>query len=102
VSSTPWVEANFKETQLEALYPGQNAQVRIDAFPGRVLQGRVVSIAPASGARFSLLPPENATGNFTKVVQRVTVRIALDPRIDPAVKAKLVPGLSANVRVHRR
>jgi len=102
VSSTPWVEANFKETQLEALYPGQNAQVRLDAYPGRVLQGRVVSIAPASGARFSLLPPENATGNFTKVVQRVTVRIALDPRIDPAMKAKLVPGLSANVRVHRR
>ncbi len=102
VSSTPWVEANFKETQLAALYPGQSAEVRIDAFPGRVLQGRVVSIAPASGARFALLPPENATGNFTKVVQRVTTRIALDPRIDPAIKAKLVPGLSANVRVRRR
>ncbi|MCX5948204.1 MAG: HlyD family secretion protein, partial [Cyanobacteria bacterium] len=66
VSSTPWVEANFKETQLQALYPGQSAEVRLDAFPGRVLQGRVVSIAPASGARFALLPPENATGNFTK------------------------------------
>ena len=102
VSSTPWVEANFKETQLEALYPGQSAEVRIDAFPGRVLQGRVVSIAPASGARFALLPPENATGNFTKVVQRVTTRIALDPRIDPAIKAQLVPGLSANVRVRRK
>jgi len=102
VSSTPWVEANFKETQLQALYPGQNAEVRLDAFPGRVLQGKVVSIAPASGARFALLPPENATGNFTKVVQRVTTRIALDPRIDPAIKTKLVPGLSANVRVRRR
>ena len=102
VGSTPWVEANFKETQLQALYPGQSAEVRLDAFPGRVLQGRVVSLAPASGARFALLPPENATGNFTKVVQRVTVRIALDPRIDPAIKAQLVPGLSANVRVQRR
>jgi membrane fusion protein (multidrug efflux system) len=102
VSSTPWVEANFKETQLQALYPGQSAEVRLDAFPGRVLPGRVVSLAPASGARFALLPPENATGNFTKVVQRVTVRIALDPRIDPAIKAQLVPGLSANVRVQRR
>ncbi|MFZ0408302.1 MAG: HlyD family secretion protein [Cyanobium sp.] len=102
VSTTPWVEANFKETQLQGLYRGQNAEVRIDAFPGRVLQGRVVSIAPASGARFALLPPENATGNFTKVVQRVTARIALDPRIDPAMKAQLVPGLSANVRVRRK
>ncbi len=102
VSSTPWVEANFKETQLQALYPGQSAEVRLDAFPGQLLPGRVLSIAPASGARFALLPPENATGNFTKVVQRVTVRIALDPRIDPAIKAKLVPGLSANVRVQRR
>ncbi len=102
VGSTPWVEAHFKETQLQALYPGQSAEVRLDAFPGRVLPGRVVSLAPASGARFALLPPENATGNFTKVVQRVTVRIALDPRIDPAIKAQLVPGLSANVRVQRR
>jgi len=102
VSSTPWVEANFKETQLEALHTGQSAEVRLDAFPGRVLQGRVMSIAPASGARFALLPPENATGNFTKVVQRVTTRIALDPHIDPAVKAQLVPGLSANVRVRRK
>lgn len=102
VSTTPWVEAHFKETQLNALYPGQPAEVRLDAFPDRVLRGHIVSLAPASGARFALLPPENATGNFTKVVQRVTARIALDPGIAPALRQRLVPGLSATVSVRRR
>lgn len=102
VSNTPWVEAHFKETQLDALYRGQPAEVRIDAFPGRVLHGRVVSLAPASGARFALLPPDNATGNFTKVVQRVTARIALEQGIDADLRQRLVPGLSASVSVRRR
>jgi membrane fusion protein (multidrug efflux system) len=102
VSNIPWVEANFKETQLQALYPGQPAEVRLDAFPGTVLHGHVVSLAPASGSRFALLPPDNATGNFTKVVQRVSVRVALDPGLDPALEKRLVPGLSATVRVRRR
>lgn len=102
VSTVPWVEANFKETQLKALYPGQPAEVRLDAFPGTMLRGHVVSLAPASGSRFALLPPDNATGNFTKVVQRVSVRIALDQVNDPALQRRLVPGLSATVSVRRR
>jgi len=100
VSSQPWVEAHFKETQLEALRPGQRAEVWIDAFPGQRFQGRVLSVAPASGSRFALLPPDNATGNFTKVVQRVTARIALDP-LPSTFATRLVPGLSATVRVRR-
>ena len=100
VAPHPWVEANFKETQLEALRPGQAAEVSIDAFPGRAFRGHVVSVAPAAGSRFALLPPDNATGNFTKVVQRVTARIALDS-IPSDLEQRLVPGLSATVRVHR-
>jgi membrane fusion protein (multidrug efflux system) len=96
----PWVEANFKETQLEALRPGQVAQVWIDAFPGRQFHGHVVSVAPAAGARFALLPPDNATGNFTKVVQRVTARISLD-EVPAPMAQRLVPGLSATVQVRR-
>ena len=106
VSTTPWVEAHFKETQLDALYPGQPAEVRIDAFPGRRFSGRIVSLAPASGARFALLPPDNATGNFTKVVQRITARITLDGAphggLDAELRRRLVPGLSASVSVRRR
>jgi membrane fusion protein, multidrug efflux system len=101
VAPRPWVEAHFKETQLQALRPGQPAEVRIDAFPDQSLRGHVLSVAPASGARFALLPPDNATGNFTKVVQRVTARIALD-QVPPALAPRLVPGLSATVRVRRR
>ena len=100
VAPHPWVEANFKETQLEALRPGQRAEVSIDAFPGRPFHGHVLSVAPAAGSRFALLPPDNATGNFTKVVQRVTARIALDD-VPPALAPELVPGLSATVRVRR-
>ncbi len=99
VDTQPWVEANFKETQLTALRLGQAAEVRLDAFPDRVFKGRITGLAPASGARFTLLPPDNATGNFTKVVQRITARIALDPKQTKGLR--LVPGLSANVRVRR-
>jgi membrane fusion protein (multidrug efflux system) len=100
VGPQPWVEANFKETQLAALFPGQAAEVNLDAYPGRRLRGHVLSVAPASGARFALLPPDNATGNFTKVVQRVAARIALDD-VPAALVPRLVPGLSATVRVRR-
>jgi membrane fusion protein (multidrug efflux system) len=90
------VEANFKETQLDALRPGQPAEISIDAFPGTLLHGHVLSVAPASGARFALLPPDNATGNFTKVVQRITARVSLE-NVPAALQGRLVPGLSATL-----
>jgi membrane fusion protein (multidrug efflux system) len=74
---TAYVEANYKETQLDRIRPGQPADVAVDAASGRVYHGEVESIAPASGSQYSLLPPENATGNFTKIVQRVPVRIRI-------------------------
>ena len=88
-----WVTANFKETQLTDMRPGQPAEVEVDAYPSRSLHGHVDSIQAGSGARFSLLPPENATGNFVKVVQRVPVKIALDEQ--PNVQEVLGPGMSA-------
>lgn len=93
-----WVEANFKETQLTRMVPGQPATVRLDAYPGVEVTGRVESLAPASGALFSLLPPENASGNFTKVVQRVPVKIVLPA--DNALVGRLRPGLSVVVSVN--
>ncbi len=92
-----YVTANFKETQLTRMRPGQRAEVSVDAYPDRPLEGWVESFAPGSGAEFSLLPPENATGNFTKIVQRVPVRIAL-PK-DGAIVPLLRPGLSVVVTV---
>ena len=87
-----WVTANFKETQLTNMRPGQAAIIKVDAYGGREFKGHVDSIAAATGARFSLLPPENATGNYVKVVQRVPVKIVLDPGQDP--DHLLRPGLS--------
>src|SRR5262249_28059435 len=78
VHTTPWVQANYKETQLTNMRPGDAAEVRLDAFPGHVLKGKVIEISPASGSQFALLPPDNATGNYTKVVQRVPVKIVFD------------------------
>ncbi len=95
-----YVVANFKETQLALMRPGQPVSLTFDALPGRTLRGFIESFAPASGALFSLLPPENATGNFTKIVQRVPVRIALAP--DETLRAQLRPGLSAVVEVDTR
>ena len=92
-----WVQANYKETQLRHMRPGDPAEIRVDAFPGLVLRGKVEQVAPASGSQFALLPPDNATGNFTKIVQRVPVKIVLDPDQSPA--AQLRPGLSAIVTV---
>ncbi len=87
-----WVIANYRETQMTHIRIGQSAQVTVDAFPGVVLHGHVDSWSPASGADFSLLPPDNATGNFTKVVQRIPVKIVLEP--DPHVADLLRPGMS--------
>jgi membrane fusion protein (multidrug efflux system) len=87
-----WVVANYKETQMTRVRLGQSAQITVDTFPGVVLHGHVDSWSPASGAQFSLLPPDNATGNFTKVVQRIPVKIVLDR--DPAVDDLLRPGMS--------
>jgi membrane fusion protein, multidrug efflux system len=100
VDVTKWVQANYRETQLTHVKVGDPADVRIDAYPGTVIRGHVVEIAPASGSQFALLPPDNATGNFTKVVQRVSVKIALD---DTTLAEKLRPGLSviATVRTRR-
>src|SRR5439155_24035148 len=87
-----WVTANFKETELTRLRPGQSATIRADAYGGREFKGKVDSIAAATGARFSLLPPENATGNYVKVVQRVPVKIVLEGGQDP--DHLLRPGMS--------
>jgi membrane fusion protein (multidrug efflux system) len=97
-----WVVANFKEVQLQDLYAGQKATIRIDAFPGRDLPGRIDSFSPASGAQFSLLPPDNATGNFTKIVQRVPVKITFDPDALGSLAGRIAPGLSALVEIDLR
>jgi membrane fusion protein, multidrug efflux system len=95
-----WITANFKETQLQHVRPGQRVTVKVDAIGGREFKGTVDSIAAATGARFALLPPENATGNYVKVVQRVPVKILLDPGQDP--EHLLRPGLSAEPTVYTR
>jgi membrane fusion protein (multidrug efflux system) len=86
-----WVQANYRETQLRNIREGDRAEIRVDAFPGLTLKGRVAQIAPASGSQFALLPPDNATGNFTKVTQRVPVKIVLD---ENRASDRLRPGLS--------
>jgi len=99
VENVRWVAANFRETQLTNIKIGDPAEIRVDVYPGQVIKGRVLEIAPASGSQFALLPPDNATGNFTKVVQRVPVKIALD---DSSLTSQLRPGLSAVVTVRTR
>jgi membrane fusion protein (multidrug efflux system) len=93
-----WIEANYKETQLTNMRRGDAADIRIDTFPGVVLHGKVAEISPASGSQFALLPPDNATGNFTKVVQRIPVKIVLDA--GHPLQDRLRPGFSAVVTVH--
>ena len=87
-----WIVANFKETQLTHVRPGQRVKISVDTYPGEVFTGTVDSIQAGTGARFSLLPPENATGNFVKVVQRIPVKILLDKHSNPSM---LRPGMSA-------
>jgi membrane fusion protein (multidrug efflux system) len=90
-----WVVANLKETEVRDVKPGDRVNIQVDSYPGRAFWGTVESLSPASGARFSLLPPDNATGNFTKVVQRIPVRIRIDGTQDP--RHVLRPGMSVNV-----
>lgn len=95
-----WVVANLKETQIEHVRRGEAATIRADSYPGRVFHGRVDDLSPATGSKFSLLPPDNATGNFVKVVQRVPVKIVLDGGNDGA--APLRPGMSVQVSIRTR
>jgi membrane fusion protein (multidrug efflux system) len=92
VENTIWVQANYKETQLTNVAKGDAAEITVDSFPGVVLRGHVEEIAPASGSQFALLPPDNATGNYTKIAQRIPVKIALDA--NPAMTGRLRPGMS--------
>jgi membrane fusion protein (multidrug efflux system) len=98
VKGDVWIQANYKETQLTNIRQGDVAEIKVDAFPGVVLHGKVVEIAPASGSQFALLPPDNATGNFTKVVQRLPVKIVLDP--GHPLQGELRPGFSVVVTIH--
>ena len=95
-----WVDANFKESQLAGLHPGQSVAIYADVLPGQPFHGRVATLAPATGAQFSILPAENATGNFTKIVQRVPVRITLDG--EASRLGQLRPGLSVTASVDLR
>jgi len=95
-----WVIANYKETQLTHMQVGDRATVRVDTFPGHTLKGHVMAFAPGSGAQFALLPPDNATGNFTKVVQRIAVKIAIDDA--DGLADRLRPGMSVEAKVDAR
>ena len=95
-----YLSANFKETQLGRMRPGQPARIEVDALPGTTLHGTVESISPGTGSQFALLPPQNATGNFTKVVQRIPVRIRIEA--DARTRTILVPGMSVEVTVDTR
>jgi membrane fusion protein, multidrug efflux system len=99
VDKIKWVLANYRETQLTNMKVGDPVEIRIDAYPGKTFRGKVLEIAPASGSQFALLPPDNATGNYTKVVQRIPVKIAFD---DDSVATSLQPGLSVIATVRTR
>jgi membrane fusion protein, multidrug efflux system len=99
VSRIKWVQANYLETQLTNMKVGDTVEMRLDEYPDKPVYGKVVEIAPASGSQFALLPPDNATGNFTKVVQRIPVKIAFD---DSGIATTLRPGLSVTATVHTR
>ncbi len=102
VQDEVWITANFKETQLAGIVPGQAVHIVVDAMPGHPLVGRVDSFSPASGNQFALLPADNATGNFTKVVQRVPVKIVLDAEDVRKLGGRLVPGMSALAEIELR
>ncbi|WP_352432471.1 HlyD family secretion protein, partial [Pyrinomonas sp.] len=100
VSGEVWVVANFKETQIGQMHPGQTVEIYVDAYPDKVFRGHIDSMQAGTGSRFSLLPPENATGNYVKVVQRVPVKIVFDDPPDP--QHMLVPGMSVEPEVRVR
>lgn len=102
VEDNPWIVANLKETQLAKMRPGQLVEVRIDTFSGHTFHGHVDSVAPGSGNQFALLPPDNATGNFTKIVQRIPVKIVLDRESVRGYENRLTPGMSSVVTVATR
>ena len=102
VAPEVWVQANFKETQLRRMRAGQAVDLNVDAVAGRTFRGHIESLSPATGAQFALLPADNATGNFTKVVQRVPVKIVFDPESIRGVEDRLQPGLSTVVSVRVR
>lgn len=97
---TVWVVANFKETQITHMAVGQKAEITVDSFPGHKLRGHLLLFAPGSGAQFTLLPPDNATGNYTKVVQRIPVKIAIDDA--DGLRDRLVPGMSVEASIDAR
>jgi membrane fusion protein (multidrug efflux system) len=101
ISDDLWVVANFKETQLAGMKAGQAAELSVDAIPGRTFTGRVESFSPASGNQFALLPADNATGNFTKIVQRVPVKILFDPESVKGYEDRIRAGLSVVVKVRK-
>ena len=97
VSNDFWVVANFKETQLANMKPGQKVEIKLDAFGSSKFEDRLDSFSPASGAQFSLLPPDNATGNFTKVVQRIRVKVVFDAESIKGYESRIAPWMSATV-----
>lgn len=99
VEDTPWIEANFKESQVRSFKTGQKVEIKVDGIPGVEFEGHLDSIAPGSGATFSLLPPDNATGNFTKIVQRIPVKIVFEEESIKDFKDKLISGMSTEVSV---
>src|SRR4029453_10601170 len=98
VQSEPWVLANYKETQLANVRKGDPVEITVDALPGLVIKGHVEEIAPASGSQFALLPPDNATGNFTKIVQRIPVKIVLAPNLSIADRLRAGMSVIAEIR----
>jgi membrane fusion protein (multidrug efflux system) len=102
VSQQPWVIANFKETQLGKVKPGQVVEIKLDSFSDRIFKGKIDSVSPASGAKFALLPPDNATGNFTKIVQRLPVKVVFEARSIKGYESRIAPGMSAVVTVETR
>jgi membrane fusion protein, multidrug efflux system len=99
-NASAWVIANFKETQLNKMVEGQKVTIKVDAYPDYDFQGTIASFSPATGSRFSLLPPDNATGNFVKTIQRLPVKISLDATNDPKKIQLLRPGMNADVDIH--
>jgi membrane fusion protein (multidrug efflux system) len=99
-NNAAWVIANFKETQLDKMVVGQKVTIKVDAYPDYKFEGAITSFSPATGAKFSLLPPDNATGNFVKTIQRLPVKISLDPSNDTEKVKLLRPGMNVGVDVH--